>query len=103
MRVTKLDKDSPCYPQGIHDNVYEVTGLAIRDYDWLLVRNIGHSTLAFIAPSEDYDGVGDEVIVIEEYSDPQHRKIIDDKHLFQLASWVHDELVTYIKTRGYRN
>jgi hypothetical protein len=79
----------------IGDGVYEITGAPVRGFDWKLIRKPGQGTYASIAGPTDNDD--DEQVVIEEYSDPDHRAIWDGMHVAQCASAAHAEIMDAIQ------
>ena len=67
----------------------EVYGALIRGCDWILIRKPGQGTYARIAgPTADSD---DEEIIIEEYSDPENRKIWDELTDQEVAEMAYEE------------
>lgn len=71
----------------------EVTGAQISGYDWILIRKPEQGTYARIAGPTEYDD--DEEIIIEEYSDPEHRKIWDNFSDQVAAEFAHEEITNY--------
>jgi hypothetical protein len=60
----------------VQPNLFKITNAPIRGFDWKLLRDSGVGTYAYIA--REVSDVGDEEIVIEEYSDPEHRRKWDN-------------------------
>lgn len=75
--------------------VYEIWNATIRGYDWKLIRKHGVGTYAIVAGETNESP--DLEIVIEEYPDPERRKIWDDpKSLFKVAVWAYNEALKYL-------
>jgi hypothetical protein len=82
----------------IKDGFYLVNSPEIRENPWYLTRKHGHGTYAEIA-NDIETGVYiapwpfNKQIVIEQYSDPEVRRMWDEAALSEIISLAYDEIV----------
>jgi hypothetical protein len=82
----------------IKDGFFLVSSPEIQEYPWYLVRKHGQGTYAEIVKDIE-TGIYiapwpfNKQIVVEEYSDPELRKMWDGSGILEIISLAHDEII----------